>query len=442
MLTPPFEIISCSWPRPVEQAGDKWVSEPEWDAPLMPGLPQPHWTEIHGDVCWTIDWCRLFEGGLKYWGYYQNRGEMRGFHVAFRILVKNSGKLVFWDDDGSIIRRNGEIIHTDRTTHSPMRSEVSVSKGDQLEIAQWQNYGGWMWGAALIGNAVPSADLFLPYLDTIQQLLRFPNGPALKIYTHGGTPIRTILAVYSMILNGYRPSEVLIFGEYQWSENSRQLFAQFFPFAHIISTGDILERLRAVSGSKLAELARYHWLVMKTCAGVLYPPQEYCFMDDDVFILDSVGDALAVFQTHNLVFAPDADYGQDYLAAWGWPQNSRESLHTGRLNGGLYWLRNSHDPRQLAAAMFRVSPRREPTWQWEQSFLAVQYAQEPFVQLPTWRYFYPYFDGLPGGIIGYDYASNPCGFASIHYGGLAEKPSDMGSLMLATDILNRHTNAR
>jgi len=245
-----------------------------------------------------------------------------------------------------------------------------------------------------------------------------------------------------MILNGYRPSDVLIFGEYQWSENSRQLFAQFFPFAKIISTEDILGRLQAVGGSKLAELARYHWLVMKTCTGVLYPPKDYCFMDDDVFILDSVDDALAVFQTHNLVFAPDGDYSQDYLAAWGWPQNSRESLDTGRLNAGLYWLRNSHDLRHLAAAMFRVSPRREPTWQWEQSFLAVQYVNEPFVQLPTRRYFYPYFDGLPGGMIGYDYASNPCGFASIHYGGLVEKPSDIVSLMLAADILKRHASAR
>jgi hypothetical protein len=376
MVEPPFEIISCSWPRPVEQEGDRWISEPEWDAPLMPTLPQALWANMHGELCWTIDWCRLFEEGLKYQGHYRNKGEMRGFHVVFRIRVEGSGSLVLWDDDGSIIRRNGEVIHMDRATHELTRNEIEVSAGDCLEIAQWQNYGGWLWSTAPTVNCISSADLFLPYLDNVQHRLRFPNGPALKIYT------------------------------------------------------------------QLAELARFHWLVMKTCAGLLYPPQEYCFMDDDIFILDSVDDALTVFQTHYLVFAPDGDYSQDYLAAWGWPQKSRESLHTSRLNAGLYWLRNSHDPRQLAAAMFRVSPRREPKWQWEQSFLAIQFLDEPFVQLPTQRYFYPYFDGLPGDMIGYDYASNPCGFASIHYGGLTEKPSDMVSLMLAADILNRHANAR
>jgi len=165
-------------------------------------------------------------------------------------------------------------------------------------------------------------------------------------------------------------------------------------------------------------------------------------MDDDVFILDSVDDALANFQEHNLVFAPDADYSEAYLAVWGRPQNKREPLRTGRLNTGLYWLRNSHDPRQLAAVMLRVPPLREPAWQWDQGFVATQFAHESSFQLPTQRYFYPYFDGLPSGILGYDYAHNPCEFASIHFGGLAEKPSDTVALMLAPDILGRHTYIR
>ncbi len=41
-------------------------------------------------------------------------------------------------------------------------------------------------------------------------------------------------------------------------------------------------------------------------------------------------------------------------------------------------------------------------------------------------------------MIGYDYARNPCGFVSIHYGGLAEKLSDVVALMLAPDILSRY----
>ncbi len=81
---------------------------------------------------------------------------------------------------------------------------------------------------------------------------------------------------------------------------------------------------------------------------------------------------------------------------------------------------------------------REAAWYWEQGFLAIEYAHESFVQLPSQRYFYPYCDGLPGGILGYDYAGNPCDFASIHFGGLAEKPSDADSVLLAPSILSRY----
>jgi hypothetical protein len=441
MLTPPFDLISCSWPRPVTQDGDQWISEPDWDAPLMPILPQPQWVMVDDDACWHIDWCKVFDGGLKHWSGPRASGEMRGFHVIFVIRVNTSGTLIFWDDDGSIIRRNDEIVHTDRTTHPPVRHEIAVSAGDHLEIAQWQNYGGWTWGARLVpqnASAHPSMDVLLPYVDRVKQRLRNPNGPALKMYFSGKTPAFTILALYSMILNGYRPSRVLVFGEYQWSEQSQELFGKFMPFADIVPNENVLRWLREAGGTRLASLAQQYWSVMKTCIGVLYPPGEYCFLDDDVFILDVVDDALVAFREHNLVFAPDADYSNDYLAAW----SSRGPLPTGRINTGLYWLRNTHDTSLLVRDLFRVLPLREPRWQWDQGFIAVHYRNEPSYQLSTQRYFYPYFDGLPGDFLGYDYASNPCGFASIHFGGLAEKPSDTVALLLAPSILDRHSSLK
>ena len=69
--------------------------------------------------------------------------------------------------------------------------------------------------------------------------------------------------------------------------------------------------------------------------------------------------------------------------------------------------------------------------------MACQYADDSVRELPAVRYFYPYFDGLPGGLLNYDYALNPCGFVSIHFGGLAEKPSDQAALILAPEILER-----
>ena len=55
-----------------------------------------------------------------------------------------------------------------------------------------------------------------------------PDGPALKLYGNGAAPARTIVALYSLILRGYRPSEVLLFGEHQWGGEARELFAAAF----------------------------------------------------------------------------------------------------------------------------------------------------------------------------------------------------------------------
>ena len=56
MRYPPFDLLHCSWPRPVEQKDGYWTSEPEWDAPSLPLPPQPRWRTLCGETCWTIDW--------------------------------------------------------------------------------------------------------------------------------------------------------------------------------------------------------------------------------------------------------------------------------------------------------------------------------------------------------------------------------------------------
>jgi hypothetical protein len=442
MLEPPFEVLRCSWPRPVAHAEGRWVSEPDWAAPPMPALPQPFWESFQGELCWTIDWRAWFRGGLKYWLPHQG-GEMRGFHVVFHLRVNDTGRLVFWDDDGCLIRRRGETVHADRGAHPPARGEIAVESGDRLEVAQWQYHGGWTWGArvepaARVGPA--PAEWNFPYRDAVRRRLRAPNGPPLKAYFGGQTPVRTALALYSMVLNGYRPSRVLVFGDYQWDGPARGMFADLLPFAEVVPTAAVLERVQALGGPTLAELALRHWGVMKTCVGLLVPPDEYCLIDDDVFILDRVSDALDAFGRSDLVFAPDADYGRAYARIWGWLHGVREPMATGTLNTGLYWLRNTRDPGGLAADLLRVPPDAAPAWQWEQGFLATQFAHARVTPLPGQRYFYPCIDGLPGGMLGYDYAGNPCGFVSVHFGGLAEKPSDAVAQILAPQVLGRATD--
>lgn len=431
----PFDIVSCCWPRPVEQREELWVSAPEWDAPRMTQLPQPRWERLGGETCWTINWTEFFRSGLKCY-----TSEMRGFHVVFEVRVGNSGKLIFWDDDGSIVRRREEIIHEDREAHPLSRHELAVRAGEHLQIAHWQLHRDWKWGAQLVpkGDEVSIAsELFEPYLERVERRLEHPTGPPLKLYFSGRTPVRTLLSVYSMLLNGYSPSEVLIFGEEQWPDKSRQFFKQFLPFAQVTPVGEVFRRLEELGAHALIAMARQHWFVMKACICLLYPPYEFCFLDDDVFILERLDVALSAFREADFVYSPDTNHGQEYLRLWKNWTAVGDTLRTGTFNAGLYLLRHSQDARKLAARMMRVSPNKIPAWLWEQGFIACQFSGSKSRELPSQQYFYPLFDGMPGGIMSYDYSCNPCGFVSIHFGGLPHKPSDSAALALLDEILGR-----
>src|SRR5260370_18275317 len=276
----------------------------------MPVPPQPHWDLLNDELCWTLDWGDQFKRGIKWWSPHMG-GDMRGFHIVFRLRINGSGKLVFWDDDSSIVRRDGEIIHHDRSAHILSCHEMKVNAGDELEVAQWQFGWDWLWGARLSqpNQQIPIApgDVLTPYIEHMQQCLAHPDGPPLKIFTDGRTPIRTIAAIYSMILNGYAPSAVYLFGEHQWDERARHLFAVMLPFAQTVRTHQVVARLQALGGFRLANLAQQHWFVMKTFICLLYPPEEFCHMDDHVFILDRGDDGLDAFHTNDLLFSPDQD---------------------------------------------------------------------------------------------------------------------------------------
>ena len=382
MIDPPFCLLSCSWPRPVQHADGNWLSEPEWDAPLMPVQIQPRWQTIHGELCWTMDWRELFSGGLKFW-VPRCSGEMRGFHVVFCLRIRHSGTLIFWDDDGCLIRRRGQLVHADRSAHGAARSEIRVCAGDRLQVAQWQHDGEWMWGARVApvraDKSQTAADAFRPYLNAVEHRLREPDGPPLKMYFSGASPLRTVLSLYSMIINGYRPSSVLVFGDYQWPAASRELFEALLPFANIIGVEEVLQRIDSIGGSSLRSMALQHWYVMKICVGLLCPPAEFCFMDDDVFVLARIDEALSAFQMSNLVFAPDADYAAEYLAAWGWMcrkamsgwhQRRLACVHaTARRTSWLCWLWPRKDgphertPDQRTIDSIPIWPARMADWQ-------------------------------------------------------------------------------
>ncbi len=443
VLEPPFEVLTCSWPRPVVQTAERqWTSEPEWDAPLMPNVPRPHVELLDGEMCWTIDWRDFFRSDLHL-GDRSLSGQMRGFHVVFRIRIKHGGWLTFWDDDGSCIRRNGIIIHQDRSAHPRQRSTIQVRVGDLLDIAQWQASWDWLWSARIHESEWTSGptlqELLAPFRAAAISRLSMPCGPPLKMFTNAASPVRAILTIYSAVLNGYAPPSIHLFGDHQWTPPTRDLLQWALPFAEVHSTDSVLHELRTLGPGGLAELARHYWFVMKTCVGVLCAPREACMVDDDVVVLDSTQDALQAFQEHDLVFASDHDHAQGYLSTWRASALARTAVPfaTSRFNAGLYWTRPVHDATILARQMLTARPDPRVPFFWEQGFIALMYAAHRAFELPSQRYFYPLFDGLPGGVVDYDYAANPCRFASVHFGGLSSKPNDGTALQLLMPILGR-----
>jgi hypothetical protein len=340
---------------------------------------------------------------------------------------------------------NGCLVHCDRTAHALRRSEIAVTAGDRLSIAQWQFVNEWQWAASFHPDLDQRAreESILRNRRTVAARLSQPDGPPLLIFSHAGNPVRAALAIYSMIVNGYRPSSVQLFGEHQWDAGARAFLKVALPTAEIHATGALLRSWNSLAGPALTSFAQEHWFVMKACLALLSPPGEFCLMDDDVFVLDSVSDALERFAQCDAVFSPDTDHGAAYLSVWGHTfgdaELSPDQLSTRRMNTGLLWLRPVQDPAWLAQLILRGRPSVGiGAWAWEQGLFASVYARCSVHQLPSTRYLLPLWEGLPGGVLGYDYLRNPCGFAAIHFAGLRNKPSDAAAACLAPQVLGRN----
>ena len=106
-------------PRPTGRR--RLGSQPEWNAPLIPARLLRYWRIVDDEPCWTIDWREFFMSGFpEFIGDGPPPvGDMGGFHVVFHLRIKESGKLVFWADDGCVISRNGEVAHSNRGAHGP-----------------------------------------------------------------------------------------------------------------------------------------------------------------------------------------------------------------------------------------------------------------------------------------------------------------------------------
>lgn len=438
-----LRLLSVSWPLRAEVHADRWTGDPAWDAPVMPLQPPWRFEVFEGFECNALDWTDIFRMGVRM-PYELSAAEMRGFYVVFRLRVLQTGRLIFFATDGCMIRRNGEIVHEDRERHPPRRHELNVRLGDCLEVAQWQSGGRWLWAAHWFGMPFSLEESLagaLPYRRQVEEALARPNGPMLKVFTKGSEPVRGVLAIYSLVLNGYRPAGIQVFGDHQWDARSSRIMRELLPFADIVSLDRVERTLDAVNPGLMA-LARRVWGAMKIGVGLFFPPYEYCFLDDDIFVVDRMDDALRLWDDHDFVYAPDWDHTGRYSAV-PYPRRADHPAPRvlGTVSTGIYLLRNHGDRVAQSERLLATSSDGRQTWEWEQGFFAWEFAYGSSAALSSQRYFVPLFDGLPGGLQGYDWRTNPCEFVCVHFGGSAPKPGDLEAGSLFHEILGRHRTA-
>jgi hypothetical protein len=397
------------------------------------------WRTVSRDgVCYCgFDWGEVFRARVDPPGIYR-RALMRGFYVVVRLRVEATGAYHIRASAPLVIRINGIIAYQSGRESAATHVEVTVMSGDRMEIAQARPVdvsSEWSFGVRRVklGGKYSSvnATSFSAYVRAVDDALQHPNGPTLKVYTNAVTPIRCALAIYSMILNGYRPSAVLVYGDYQWSATSRLLLAALLPFAQFVSLSTVCGELEKTD-ARLVKLAAKSWSTMKVCVSLFCEPGNYCFLDDDVFVLGPMSDALELYQTHDLVYSPDDNNDSLYRSIWC--PDRTEPLQAGDVNSGLYFGRADNDRKASVSRLLAASPDGQPGWAWEQGFLAFEFAGRATAALPGQRYFAPRDDGLPGGLLGYDWYRNPCEFATVHFLGPI-KPDDRVAAVLLQDVL-------
>ncbi len=440
MALRPCTLTQWTWPRPIAGEGTVPAAAIDWDVEPATLPCTFRWMHLRGEWCWGIDWRQHFSSDLKFWNTWRSGG-MTGFYVVFHVTVEHTSQFEFWASGGGVVLRNGHVVCTHGVDPHLTRVSLNVAAGDRLTVAQWSLGGEWLW-AAVPHRQLAGLSGLTSHLARVCDRLRTPTGPALKTFVSGKSPLQSALAIYSMVLNGYAPSQVFVYGEHQWAPDARDLLEQLLPFAVVVPTRDLEWRLENVAGRRLLAHAHSHWGVMKTCATLLTEPSDYCLMDDDIFVLDTCDDALEAWSAADLVFSQDADYSNAYLELWGTTFDLASPIPTGRLNTGLYWCRGVWTADALAARVMQLPVEGHIPWIWEQGFMAAAYARSTVQPLSRQRYFYPYHDGLPGGVFEYPYSSNPCGFASIHFGGLREKPRDAIASLLADAVLAPRNDRR
>jgi hypothetical protein len=341
-----------------------------------------------------------------------------------------------WQDEEERLQLQAEVSAAFKTYRNGRRNQLS---GDHIALDNYRP-----------PRAADPGELLQFFAAHANKRLEHHNGPPLVMYTDGSSPWRALVSLLSMILNGYAPREVLLFGEHQWDQRARDLFVTAAPFANIVSADRFTQHIRACGGPQLAEMAKEYWFVAKALFALTYA-KDGCFMDDDMFIIDGVDDALLAFRVNDLVYIPGVDQEDAFRTAWRTVRSVPRPLDTKAFNSALYWLNRFVDPSIVVSLVRNSDPGNTPRHIWDQGLFATLYAMRCTAQLSKDRYF---ACGQPSRAMGnersalrtvlleYDYAENPKGIAGIHFGSFTDGLSDDEALRLAPAILGRSTVVR
>ncbi len=220
------------------------------------------------------------------------------------------------------------------------------------------------------------------HLPRVLESLRYPNGPELWFFTDGESPHRALTAVYGIILNGYSPNGITLFGSHHWDDHARREFTALAPFATVAQSDLVFATIEQAMGRGLAAEARRRVEVERIAAPLVWPGGECCVAGDDVFVLNGVDDALRTAREHDLVIIADAETAPDPPKA-GLFRSSR-GLH--KFPGSLYWVRRHVDSTRIAKVAALLSSDAAPWPDRVYAMVALLYAGRPTALLPADRY--------------------------------------------------------
>jgi SAM-dependent methyltransferase len=297
------------------------------------------------------------------------------------------------------------------------------------------------------------AHLLSPLAAEAARRIAIPNGPPVAVYCDGNSPVRAAIAIYSLILNGYGPEKVALFGEHRWSEETKAFLQASLSFAEFPATESLRSAVRRAGGETLEGMIGGNDFGLRAAMALFVSNEEMCILEDDVVVLDGLDEGVNRLRTHDLVFAPAIDKGRQFRKRWPTARKLPRPLATADFGGGLYWLRPVTHPGLIAQQILRLSMPSggNPDRDWLNGLIALAYARHDIWKLPEQLHINTasaleatpkQLVQLRQTILSYDFQRNPSRLGSVCLAPPLQPLSDGEALAVAPFLFVRSGSRR